>query len=223
MQRIESKRCIMLTARANALAPFEIGFAMASRRHSSTSHTLQVVAVLFLLCACAGGSASAQSGTCVLSPDKRNPADKILRCGTELTITPAPGTVYYPAPPGADGLPASVQLDSGALLIEFNSKRRHEFQILTPQAIASVRGTKWAMEVKPGQTSALVLLGEVTVARKDAAETVVVGPGQGVDLPGTEGGGTTTRSLNTGVKPPPIGVQRWTPERVKSLLARFGQ
>jgi hypothetical protein len=213
----------MLTARANALAPFEIGFAMASRQHSATSHTLQVVAVLFLLCACAGGSASAQSGACVLSPDKRNPADKILRCGTELTITPAPGTVYHTAPPGADGLPASVQLDSGALLIEFNAKRRHEFQILTPQAIASVRGTKWAMEVKPGQTSALVLLGEVTVARKDAAETVVVGPGQGVDLSDLEGGGPTTRSLNTGVKPPPIGVQRWAPERVKSLLARFGQ
>jgi hypothetical protein len=213
----------MLTARANALAPFEIGFAMASRQHNSTSHTLQVVAVFFLFYACAGGSASAQSGACVLSLDKRNPADKILRCGTELTITPAPGTVYHPAPPGADGLPASVQLDSGALLIEFNSKRHHEFQILTPQAIASVRGTKWAMEVKPGQTSALVLLGEVTVARKDAAETVVVGPGQGVDLSDLEGGGPTTRSLNTGVKPPPIGVQQWAPERVKSLLARFGQ
>jgi hypothetical protein len=113
-----------------------------------------------------------------------------------------------------------VQLDSGALLIEFNSKRHHEFQILTPQAIASVRGTKWAMEVKPGQTSALVLLGEVTVARKDAAETVVVGPGQGVDLSDMD---PTTRSLNTGVKAPPIGVQRWAPERVKSLLARFGQ
>jgi FecR protein len=78
-----------------------------------------------------------------------------LRCGSELTITPAPGTVYRPAAAGEDGLPTSVQLDSGALRIEFNSKRRREFQILTPQAIASVRGTKWAMEVKPGQTSTL--------------------------------------------------------------------
>jgi hypothetical protein len=194
---------------------------MASRQHSPASHIPQAAAVLLLLCAC--GSASAQSSACVLSPDKRNPTDKILRCGTQLTITPAPGTVYHPAPPGEDGLPASVQLDSGALLIEFNSKRRHEFQILTPQAIASVRGTKWAMEVKPGQTSTLVLLGQVTVARKDVAETVVVGPGEGVDLSGSEDGGPVTRSLNAGVKPQPIGVQRWTPERVKSLLARFGQ
>jgi hypothetical protein len=196
---------------------------MASRQHRLASHIFCGAGVLLSSWACVLGPASAQSGACVLSPDKRNPTDKILRCGTELTITPAPGTVYHPAPPGEDGLPASVRLDSGALLIEFNSKRRHEFQILTPQAIASVRGTKWAMEVKPGQTSTLVLLGQVTVARKDAAETVVVGPGQGVDLSGTKGRDPTTRSLNTGVKPPPIEVQRWAPERVKSLLSRFDQ
>jgi hypothetical protein len=73
--------------------------------------------------------AAAQSGACTLVPDKRNPNDKILRCGTELTITPAPGTVYRPGPAGADGLPTSVQLDKGALLIEFNPKQRHEFQM----------------------------------------------------------------------------------------------
>ena len=127
------------------------------------------------------GSAAAQSDACILSPDKNHPNEQILRCGAELTITPAPGTVYRAAAAGEDGLPASVQLDSGALLIEFHSKRRQEFQILTPQAIASVRGTKWAMEVKPGQTSTLVLLGQVTVARKDEATPVVAGPGRGVE------------------------------------------
>ena len=84
------------------------------------------------LWAWAAAPAVAQSGACVLSPDRRNPNQRILRCGSELTITPAPGTVYRPAAAGDDGLPASVQLDSGALLIEFNSKRRHELQILTP-------------------------------------------------------------------------------------------
>ena len=121
----------------------------------------------------AASAVVAQSGACVLSPDRRNPNLRILRCGSELTITPAPGTAYQPAAAGDDGLPASVQLDSGALLIEFNSKRRHELQILTPQAVASVRGTKWAMEVKPGATSTLVLAGEVTVARKNDPEKVV--------------------------------------------------
>jgi ferric-dicitrate binding protein FerR (iron transport regulator) len=159
----------------------------------------------------------AQSGACVLVPDRRNPTEQILRCGSDLVVTPAPGTVYRAGPPGEDGLPTSVQLDSGALLIEFHSKRRQEFQILTPQAIASVRGTKWAMEVKPNQTSALVLLGQVAVARKDATDPVLVGPGQGVDV--SDG---TVRSMSGG-KPMPIGVKKWAPERVKTLLARFGQ
>ena len=105
-----------------------------------------------------------------------------------------------------DGLPASVQLDSGALLIEFHSKQRREFQILTPQAIASVRGPKWAMEVKPGQTSTLVLLGQVT--------------GQGVYVSSVAPGNT---QLDGSAKPPPIAIKKWTPDRVKTLLAQFGQ
>jgi hypothetical protein len=192
---------------------------MALRQHHQTLHILCGAAVVLWVCAGTLGSASAQSGACVLSPDKRNPNEKILRCGSALTITPAPGTIYRPAAAADDGLPASVQLDSGALLIEFQSKQHREFQILTPQAVASVRGTKWAMEVKPGQTSALVLQGQVTVTRKDAAEEVVVGRGQEVDVldPGN------TRSLDRNAKLPPIAVKKSTPDRVKALLARFGQ
>ena len=195
---------------------------MASRQYRPTSPIFCGAGILLALCAGTFGPALAQSGACVLSPDKRNPNDQVLRCGSELTITPAPGTVYHPAAAAEDGLPASVQLDSGALLIEFHSKRRREFQILTPQAIASVRGTKWAMEVKPGQTSTLVLLGQVTVARKDAAEEVVVGPGQGVDVSNADAG-KTVRSMSGSAKPAPIGVKKWAPDRVKALLARFGQ
>ena len=115
---------------------------------ASRQQRIAALASGLLLCLLANvAPAVAQTSACTLVPDKRNPNDKILRCGTELTVTPAPGTVYRPGPAGADGLPTSVQLDSGALLIEFNPKRRHEFQILTPQAIASVRGTKWAMDV----------------------------------------------------------------------------
>jgi hypothetical protein len=221
MQRKNPKRAIITNIRAARAHRFDLrSFAMALRHHCPTAHICGV-GVLLAFWACTVGPAVAQSGVCVLTPDKRNPSDKILRCGSELTITPAPGTVYRPAAAGEDGLPASVQLDSGALLIEFNSKRRHEFQILTPQAIASVRGTKWAMEVKPGQTSTLVLAGEVTVTRKDEAENVAVGPGEGVDIVDPPGG-KTSRSVTSG-KPEPIGVKRWAPARVKALLARFGQ
>jgi hypothetical protein len=149
-----------------------------------------------------------QSGICVLTQDKRNPNEKILRCGQELTITPAPGTVYRPAPVGNGALPTSVQLDSGALLIEFKPQKRREFQILTPEVIASIRGTRWAMEVKPGLTSTLVLRGTVVVARKDGTGQVAVGPGQGVDV-------STAGQLQ------PITVKAWAPPRVKELLDRF--
>jgi hypothetical protein len=171
------------------------------------------------------GSAAAQSEACILSPDKNNPNEQILRCGAELTITPAPGTVYHPAATGEDGLPPSVQLDSGALLIEFHAKDtatlRHDFQILTPQVVASVRGTKWMMEVKPGQTSAVVLLGQVAIARKDAADAVMVGPGRGVDVTAADPA-KISKSKN-GSQLAPIAVKRWAPARVKALLARFGQ
>jgi hypothetical protein len=190
---------------------------MASRQHRPTAHILCGAVALLSLWICAGTPAMAQSGICALTPDKRSPNEQILRCGSDLTITPAPGTVYRVGPAAEDGLPSSVQLDSGALLIEFHSKRRQEFQILTPQAIASVRGTKWAMEAKPGQTSTLVLLGQVAVARKDAADSVLVGPGQGVDI-----SANVIRSMSD-PKPLPIGVKKWAPERVKALLSRFGQ
>jgi hypothetical protein len=87
-------------------------------------------------------SALPQFGICVLTQDKRNPSEKILCCGQELTITPAAGTVYRPDPVSNGALPTSVQLDSGALLIEFKPKRRREFQILTPEVIASLRGAR---------------------------------------------------------------------------------
>jgi hypothetical protein len=187
----------------------------------TAAHTLYGAGVLLALWGGAGGSATAQSGSCVLIPDKHSPNERILRCGSELTITPAPGTVYHPAAAGEDGLPPSVQLDSGALLIEFHPKRHHDFQILTPEVVASVRGTKWAMEVKPGQTSTLVLLGQVAVARKDAATTVVVGPGQGVDVFAVDAGKRI--QSKSGSKSAPILVKRWAPARVKALLARFSQ
>jgi hypothetical protein len=145
----------------------------------------------------------------VLIPDKRSPDDRILRCGTTLTVQPAPGTAYRPLDGGSNGPPAKVQLDSGALFIEFHpAGKRRNFQILTPQAIASVRGTTWAMEVKPGQSSTLVLSGVVRVTRANGPAAVVLRSGQGVDVTDADG---------------PLQVKRWAPERVKALLGRFGR
>jgi hypothetical protein len=116
-------------------------------------------------------------------------------------------------------MPSSVQLDSGALLIEFHAKRRRDFQILTPATVASVRGTKWATEVKPGQSSTLVLEGQVMVKRRSTAESVVLGPGEGVDV--FTGVAAAGKRKGGGLKP--LAVKRWAPARVKALLARFGE
>jgi hypothetical protein len=163
--------------------------------------------VLFLSTCLPIPSALAQADVCVLVQDRHSPNDRILDCGSTLTVRPAPGTSYRPIDVGAGRPPSAVQLDSGALLIEFHpSQKRRNFQILTPQAIAAVRGTRWAMEVKPGQSSTLVLSGAVQVARANGAAAVLLRPGQGVDVTDAAG---------------PLQVKRWAPQRVKALLARF--
>ena len=156
-------------------------------------------------------AALAQGGGCVLVPDKRHPEDRILRCGNDLTVQPAAGTTYHPSDAGQPGPPTAVHLDDGALLLEFHrSKRQHDFQILTPEAIASVRGTRWAVETKPGRTSVLVLRGVVEVARAGAGagSSVLLRPGEGVDVGAGNG---------------PLQANRWARERVKALLARFNR
>jgi hypothetical protein len=154
-------------------------------------------------------SLRARAQPCVLVADKSSPADQILRCGGELEVRPAPGTVYHPAAAAPNDPPASVRLDSGAVLTEFHpSQRRRDFQILTPLAIASVRGTKWAVEAVPERTSVLVLDGAVNVSRVNGPAGVVLRPGEGVD-----------------VKPDgePLTVRRWPAARVAALMARFGR
>lgn len=155
-------------------------------------------------------AAQAQSEACALRPSKHNPNEKILRCGRDLTVQPAPGTIYRPVDPGDRRPPTAIQLDGGALLIEFHpTERRRDFQILTPLAITAVRGTNWAVEASHDRTSCLVLTGAVNVSRANgAAKPIVLRRGEGVDV--TPGAG-------------PLEVKRWRPERIRALLARFGQ
>ena len=82
------------------------------------------------------------------------------------------------------------------------------FQVITPQAIAAVRGTKWAVDVGQGKTSVFVVKGRVAVPRPASNAGVVLGPGEGVDV--AAGTGTLT-------------VKRWPAARVSALMARFGQ
>ncbi|HXW20163.1 MAG TPA: FecR domain-containing protein [Roseiarcus sp.] len=171
--------------------------------------SLLTIAAL-VLSICLPLSAARAQSMCVLVPDKQSPSDRVLRCGRALTVQPATGTSYSPVETAGARPVNAVRLDSGALLIDFHpSKALRNFQVLTPEAIASVRGTKWAMEAKSGLTSVLGLEGAVQVARANSpADAVVLRRGEGVDV----------RSSGE-----PLQVKHWAPQRVQALLARFGQ
>jgi FecR protein len=173
---------------------------------------LIMAAVPLSLWLCTPAPVLGQSSGCVLVPDNRSPSEKILRCGSNLTIRSAPNTVYRLTHPDNRRQPGGARLDSGALLIEFTpNEGQRDFRILTPQAITAVRGTRWAVEVRPSQTSTLVLSGSVEVTRRSRAgarASAVLGAGEGVDV-----------SAGTG----PIVVKRWAQTRIDALIARFGR
>jgi hypothetical protein len=127
----------------------------------------------------------------------------MLQCGDSVAAHLADGTVVHPV-----GGPA-LRLDAGALLIEFQPQPGAEhFQILTPEAIAAVRGTTWAVEVGSGKTSVLVIAGKVGVQARRGGGAASLGPGEGVDVEGS---------------PRTLTVKRWPEARVRRLLARFGR
>lgn len=154
-------------------------------------------------------SCRAQASACELVRDDQNPPEKILRCGDTLTVRTAHETAYHAGDRHTTQQPNEVQLDNGALMVEFHPSKGHPtFQIRTPYAIAAVRGTKWVVEVKPGKTSTFVIAGRVAVSRPGAAGAALLRAGEGADV-----------SPNSG----PIVVKRWAAPRVRALLARFGQ
>jgi ferric-dicitrate binding protein FerR (iron transport regulator) len=155
--------------------------------------------------------ALSQPAGCTLVADDRNPKEKMLRCGDDLTIRAAANSKYQVTGAAGQAPPSEVRLDSGALLIEFKpSERAKNFQILTPHAIAAVRGTRYAVEVTAKQSSTLVLEGAVDVSR-------VRGRDRNAQRLGVLQGADVT------AKPGPVVVKPWGKKRIDALLARFGQ
>ena len=168
-----------------------------------------IAAAFLLVTAIAGPGSARAAGACALVPNDRMPSEKILQCGETLTVRPAQGARYQPLFKKGDPLPVGIRLNGGALLIEYHpASPQEKFQILTPLAIAAVRGTKWAMDVTKAQTSTLVLNGAVAVTNRRLNKFVILTEGQGVDITPTD----------TSV------VQKtWGEARVRALLSRFGE
>lgn len=132
-----------------------------------------------------------------------------LRCEPNVTIVAEGGAQYTLIDRDKNGRVDGANLGSKALLVDAPKARgRAGFQVITPQAIAAVRGTKWAVDVATGKTSVFVVRGRVAVRRPSAGRGVTLGPGEGVDV-----------DTGTG----PLTVKRWPPERAAALLARLGQ
>ena len=140
-----------------------------------------------------------------------HPANAVqtLRCRGGVIIVAEDGARFSLQDRDKNGVVDSVDLQSKALLLDVPKQPgKDRFKVTTPQAIAAVRGTKWAVDVQETRTSVLVLRGEVAVQRPTGAGRVTLGPGQGVDVdPGTA----------------PLIVKRWPEARVAALLARLGQ
>lgn len=129
-----------------------------------------------------------------------------LHCEGGVTIIAENGAQYTIR--DHKGRVDAVELTGGAVLIEVPQKPGgNKFQVITPQAIAAVRGTKWAVDAAENKTSVLVVNGRVAVGRRRGGQSVTLGAGEGVDV------------QDTG----PLTVKRWPSPRVSALMARLGQ
>jgi ferric-dicitrate binding protein FerR (iron transport regulator) len=136
-----------------------------------------------------------------------NPPRDVLRCGAGLTLEAEKGTKYKVIDKDRDGRPESVEVSGGAVLVDVAPGRRGGFQVLTPHAIASVRGTLYVVDVKAEQSDVFVSRGKVGVGNRSTSESTTLSPGQGSDvIPGK-----------------PLDAHVWAAERVRRLMARFGR
>jgi hypothetical protein len=161
----------------------------------------------FIALAGAAVSAQAQPAACRSVPATDGPPRTIISC-RGVTIEVERDARYGLGDPGRDGTPRTMQLEGGAALIEVERGARRQFQIQTPHAIASVRGTQWFVEAGTGTSAVLVLAGEVGVTARPTGAAAILGPTQGIDVtPGTD------------LQP----VRVWGEPRVRAALARFGR
>lgn len=136
-------------------------------------------------------------------------ARQILRCQEGLTIIVEDGARFSLVDRDRNGNADAVRLRRKALLLEAPAGGvQGGFVVVTPQAIAAVRGTRWTVDVGQGKTSVFVLRGRVAVQRPASNAGVVLAPGEGVDV-----------EAGTGK----LTVKRWPAKRVSALMARLGQ
>jgi FecR protein len=172
------------------------------------SVTVVQLSALYVSLAMLAGPAMAQVPGC--TSDAPRAGRQILHCNGGFTIELEQGADFHFRNPLGTNAPASAEVHGGAVLISHPTTTRTppELQILTPQAVASVRGTTFIIDVTYAHTAVFAIDGTVMVARRVASTTIVLHRGDGVDV--DEGTG-------------PLQRKHWKPNRVTALLARFGR
>ncbi|MBR1129848.1 FecR domain-containing protein [Bradyrhizobium iriomotense] len=154
------------------------------------------------------GYAAAQPANAGCTPSPSAAGTQTWRCDNGITIVAENGARIELKDANRDGHIDSVELSSKALLVDVPKKPGgNPFKVLTPRAIAAVRGTKWAVDVTEAKTAVFVADGRVGVSRRSGGRGVVLGPGEGVDVEATG----------------PLTVKTWGQPRVDALMARLGQ
>ncbi|MGV1793719.1 FecR domain-containing protein [Rhizobium sp. A37_96] len=174
-----------------------------------TSHIVGLALAATILTIVGADAATAQTAAnCSLRPAVSTER-QTLTCEPGLSITVERGARYRLADRNRDGRVDAIVLDNKAAMVDIDSSRvRGGFEVVTPQAIAAVRGTRWAVDVKGAWTSVLVLRGRVAVNKVSTGQGVTLGQGQGVDV---------DRSRS------PLHVNQWRRARINALMARLGQ
>jgi hypothetical protein len=167
---------------------------------------IRTIRVAFVCAVLPIATAAAQTAASGCWSENSTYATQTIRCKNGVTIVVENGARYTLHDRDGNGHVDSVDLGSKALLLEV-PKGSNQFKVITPQAIAAVRGTKWAVDAVENQTSVFVVNGRVAVGRRAGGHGVTLGPGEGVDV---EAAG-------------PLTVKRWPPARVAALMARLGQ
>lgn len=134
---------------------------------------------------------------------------QMLRCGSGLTIVAESGAQFTLLDRNGDGRVDGVNLQRKAILIDAPKRKTGpQFEVVTPQAIAAVRGTTWAVDADGSKTSVFVETGRVNVRQSTTPGSVSLGPCDGVDVDASD---------------TPLTVKRWPAPRVSALMARLGR
>jgi hypothetical protein len=165
---------------------------------------LAVAAVLISI-----STAHAQSPPAGCTAEPAANGAQTLRCRGGVVIVAEAGAQFSTRDRDGNGVIDAVGLSSKAVLIDAPKQSAgRRFEVITPQAIAAVRGTRWAVDAEGAKSSVFVVNGQVGVRRRTGRDRVVLGPGEGVDV---DDGAT------------PLTVRRWPQPRVDALLQRLGQ